>query len=294
MLPHVSSMQLAFARIKESWEEAYLTNLATHPLASVLDRIRIGTEVERATWDAERSRWVLQTSAGDHEADVLITACGQLSVPAVPPIPGLDDFDGPAFHTARWRHDIDLAGRRVAVVGTGCSAIQVVPAIQPIVAHVDVYQRSPGWTFPRMDFAYSERAKRLFARFPSLQRLDRRANFAFHELGAMDFHRWQRPEFAGEFFGFHRERFFGGFAADQFRRQTGDSDGRFAAERLERRPVNDLFAVLLFEFHPQPQHLAAIRVADRADGIRARHLTHVLWIGERRLNSFLQVFVHGK
>ena len=78
-------------------------------------------------------------------------------------------------------HDVDLAGKRVAVVGTGCSAIQIVPAIQPIVEHVDVYQRSPGWTFPKMDFAYKERTKRLFERFPVLQRLDRAAIFAFME-----------------------------------------------------------------------------------------------------------------
>jgi cation diffusion facilitator CzcD-associated flavoprotein CzcO len=78
------------------------------------------------------------------------------------------------------------------VIGTGCSAIQVVPAIQPIVAHVDVYQRSPGWTIPKGDFAYSPRAQRLFARFPALQRLDRAAIFAFMELGAaaMTRHRW--------------------------------------------------------------------------------------------------------
>src|SRR6185503_1216573 len=120
-----------------------------------------------------------------HEADVLLTACGQLSIPAVPPIAGLDTFAGPAFHTAEWRHDVDLAGKRVAVVGTGCSAIQTVPAIQPIVAQVDVYQRSPGWTLPKMDFAYKERTKRLFERFPVLQRLDRQAIFAFMELGAM-------------------------------------------------------------------------------------------------------------
>src|SRR5205807_10423474 len=134
-----------------------------------LDGIRAGTEVKAARWDAERSRWVLQTTAGEHEADVLITACGQLSVPSVPPIPGLESFAGPAFHTARWRHDVDLAGKRVAVIGTGCSAIQAVPAIQPIVEQVDVYQRSPGWTIPKMDFEYSERAKRAFARFPLLQ-----------------------------------------------------------------------------------------------------------------------------
>ncbi|MDQ5808190.1 MAG: NAD(P)/FAD-dependent oxidoreductase, partial [Actinomycetota bacterium] len=91
---------------------------------------------------------------------------------------------GPAFHSAQWDHSVALDGRRVAVIGTGCSAIQIVPAIQPRVAQVDVYQRSPGWTFPKMDFAYKERTKRLFERFPALQRADRAAVFAFMELGA--------------------------------------------------------------------------------------------------------------
>jgi cation diffusion facilitator CzcD-associated flavoprotein CzcO len=118
-------------------------------------------------------------------------------VPTVPAIPGLDSFEGPAFHTARWRHDVDLADRRVAVVGSGCSAIQVVPAIQPIVEHVDVYQRSPGWTVPKMDYAYSARAQRLFERFPVLQRLDRATIFAIMELGAvaMTSRRWLLPPF---------------------------------------------------------------------------------------------------
>ena len=113
--------------------QAYLEDVARRH--GVLDRIRTGTEVTRARWDDERAPWVLETTAGPHEADVLLTACGQLSTPSVPPIPGLDSFAGPAFHTARWRHDVDLAGKRVAVVGTGCSAIQVVPAIQPVVGH---------------------------------------------------------------------------------------------------------------------------------------------------------------
>jgi cation diffusion facilitator CzcD-associated flavoprotein CzcO len=170
--------------------QAYLEDVARRH--GVLDRIRTSTEVKRAVWDGERAKWLLETGAGTHEADVLITACGQLSVPKVPPIPGLDTFDGPAFHTAEWRHDVELSGKRVAVVGTGCSAIQVVPEIQPIVEGVDVYQRSPGWTFPKMDFAYKERTKRLFERFPILQRLDRAAIFAFMELGAagMTRHRW--------------------------------------------------------------------------------------------------------
>jgi cation diffusion facilitator CzcD-associated flavoprotein CzcO len=151
----------------------------------VLERIRTRTEVTGAQWDDEHCRWSLQTSAGPHEADILITACGQLSVPKMPAITGLDSFEGPVFHTAEWRHDVDLAGKRVAVIGTGCSAIQTVPAIQPIVEQVDVYQRSPGWTLPKMDFAYSERAKRLFQRFPALQRADRAAVFAFMELAAL-------------------------------------------------------------------------------------------------------------
>ena len=170
--------------------QSYLEQVARRH--GVLEKIRPSTEVTRASWDQARSCWTLETSGGSHEADVLITACGQLSVPTAPKLPGLEDFKGPAFHTARWRHDVDLAGKRVAVVGTGCSAIQVVPAIQPLVAHLDVYQRSPGWTFPKLDFAYGERAQRAFERFPVLQRLDRTAIFAFMELGAaaMTSHRW--------------------------------------------------------------------------------------------------------
>jgi cation diffusion facilitator CzcD-associated flavoprotein CzcO len=175
--------------------QAYLEEVASR--YGVRDRIRTSTEVLSARWDEARDTWVLETTAGTHEANVLVTACGQLSVPTVPPIPGLDSFAGPAFHTARWRHDVDLTGKRVAVIGTGCSAIQVVPAIQPIVDQVDVYQRSPGWTFPKMDFPYSERSQRLFERFPALQRLDRAAIFYFQELAAagMTKHRWLLPAF---------------------------------------------------------------------------------------------------
>jgi cation diffusion facilitator CzcD-associated flavoprotein CzcO len=175
--------------------QAYVEDVARR--YGVTDRIRTRTQVDGARWDEERRKWTLQTSAGPHEADVLVTACGQLSVPTVPPLPGLDTFAGPAFHTARWRHDVDLTGKRVAVIGTGCSAIQTVPAIQPIVEQVDVYQRSPGWTLPKMDFEYSDRAKQLFERFPVLQRLDRAAIFYFQELAAaaMTKYRWLMPLF---------------------------------------------------------------------------------------------------
>ena len=144
--------------------QAYLQDVARSE--GVIDRIRTGAEVMCATFDEARAKWVLETSVGTHEADMLITACGQLSTPSVPAIPGLDSFDGPAFHSARWRHDVPLHGRRVAVIGSGCSAIQIVPAIQPTVAHVDIYQRSPGWTLPKLDTAYGERARRAFKRMP--------------------------------------------------------------------------------------------------------------------------------
>ena len=173
--------------------QAYVEDVARRH--GVLDRIRTGTEVESARWDEERGLWALETSAGPHEAEILITACGQLSRPKVPPLAGLDRFAGPAFHTAEWRHDVDLAGKRVAVIGTGCSGIQVVPAIQPLVERVDVYQRSPGWTVPKNDFAYSARRRRLYERFPLLQRLDRNLIFAMHEIGAaaLTRQRWLLP-----------------------------------------------------------------------------------------------------
>lgn len=173
--------------------QAYIEDVARR--FGVIDRVRTGTEVLAARWDEDRGRWALETGAGAHEAEILVTACGQLSTPKVPPLPGLESFEGPAFHTAEWRHDVDLEGKRVALVGTGCSAIQVGPAVQPQVERLDVYQRSPGWTVPKGDFAYSERAKRVFRRFPLVQRLDRQLVFASHDIGAhaLTKYRWLLP-----------------------------------------------------------------------------------------------------
>ncbi len=169
---------------------AYIEGVARR--FGVLDRVRTGTEVKSASWDEGRHRWLLDTSAGPHEADLLLTACGQLSVPKVPPLPGLDDFQGPAFHTAEWRHDVDLAGKRVALIGTGCSAIQVGPAIQPEVAQLDVYQRSPGWTLAKGDHEYTGLTRAAFRRFPLLHRLDRASVYAFQDLAAAAFTKRRR------------------------------------------------------------------------------------------------------
>jgi cation diffusion facilitator CzcD-associated flavoprotein CzcO len=138
--------------------------------------IRFGTEVTSATFDETTCTWSVRTSAGDVvEVDVLVSAVGQLSRPAWPSIPGRDRFTGPAFHSALWDHDVDLTGRRVAVIGTGASAVQFVPQIQPDVAELTLFQRTPPYLLRRPDRAFSERHHRIFTRLPVTQRAERRA-----------------------------------------------------------------------------------------------------------------------
>jgi 4-hydroxyacetophenone monooxygenase len=111
--------------------------------------IRFGTEVVGATWDPDTAAWTVRTDAGDElTADVVISSTGVLNRPKIPPIPGLDTFEGRIFHTARWPDDLDLTDARVAVVGAGASAMQVVPAVADRVGHLTVFQRSPQWVAP--------------------------------------------------------------------------------------------------------------------------------------------------
>jgi cation diffusion facilitator CzcD-associated flavoprotein CzcO/acetyl esterase/lipase len=136
--------------------------------------LRLGTEVTEATFDEQSGRWRIETDRGETiEADVLVSACGQLSRPALSRVPGADRFKGPIFHTARWDHSIDLEGKRVAVIGTGASTIQVVPAIAPRVGHLDVYQRSAPYVIPKKDRPYRGWERRLFRAFPPARRLQR-------------------------------------------------------------------------------------------------------------------------
>ncbi|MBV8981430.1 MAG: NAD(P)/FAD-dependent oxidoreductase, partial [Acidimicrobiia bacterium] len=123
--------------------------------------LRLGVTVESAAWDDDRNVWSLTLDDGTvDECNVLISAVGFLNVPRYPDWPGLADFRGPKFHTARWEHEHDLSGKVVAVVGTGSSATQVVPAIQPLVEHLYLFQRQPGWVLPKgeRDFTDEERA----------------------------------------------------------------------------------------------------------------------------------------
>lgn len=115
----------------------------------VTHHLRLGVEVHTARW--ANGHWRLSTSAGDITARVLIAAAGPWHEPNLPDIPGLTNFDGPVFHSSRWDHDVDLTGKRVAVVGSGASAVQFVPAIAPRVRRLHLFQRTPHWVLPKPD-----------------------------------------------------------------------------------------------------------------------------------------------
>lgn len=149
--------------------------------------IRLGCPVEGATWDEERSLWVLTTPEGVVEAEHVVVATGALADPAVPDLPGIDDFEGAVFHSSRWDHDVDLDGARVAVVGTGASAIQFVPAIQPVVDRLTLFQRTPPWVMPRHDRPIRGLEKRALGLLPGLHRLRRARIWAQRELTVLGF-----------------------------------------------------------------------------------------------------------
>ena len=132
--------------------------------------IRFQTEVTDARWDADAQRWQIATTQGDLSAGVLITAMGPFGEPKLPDIPGRETFAGAAFHSARWDHDHDLRGERVAVIGTGASAIQFVPEIQPLAEQLTVFQRTPAWVLPRVDLRAPAAQRSLFRRVPAAQR----------------------------------------------------------------------------------------------------------------------------
>ncbi len=133
------------------------------------DAIRFGHELQAARWNASSALWELETCAGPYTARFIIVATGPMHEPVTPALPGLETFRGERFHSAHWDHGVDLRGKRVAVIGTGASAIQFVPAIQPLAASLTVFQRSAPWVLPKLDARISARWQRRFARFPALQ-----------------------------------------------------------------------------------------------------------------------------
>jgi cation diffusion facilitator CzcD-associated flavoprotein CzcO len=172
--PHWSR---AFAHQPEI--QAYIHGVADRH--RVVEHIRFGRGLLAADWDEDSERWHIQTTGGEFTAEFLISAVGALADPSIPALPGLDTFAGTVFHSARWNHGHNLNGRRVAVVGTGASAIQFVPEIQPVVGHLDLFQRTPPWVLPRGNPAIPARWRRRLAGNPRLLSWLRRSVFTLHE-----------------------------------------------------------------------------------------------------------------
>ncbi|GAA2069206.1 flavin-containing monooxygenase [Williamsia deligens] len=145
------------------------------------------TEVTDARWDESQGRWIISTdhaTEGKREvrAEILVGAIGPLCEPRLPDIEGIEGFTGAIFHSARWDHDTDLTGKRVAVIGTGASAVQIIPELAGKVAHMDVYQRTAPWVLPRADREYTKLEHWIFNNIPGAQRLSRTGIYLGHEL----------------------------------------------------------------------------------------------------------------
>ncbi len=166
-----------FSEGAEIWD--YLRRCARE--GGVTPHLRLGCEVLAAEWDEAEQRWVIETSKGPLSASVLIAATGGLSEPAIPDIPGLGSFGGALFHSARWDHEQEIRGKRVAVVGTGASAIQIVPQLQPEAEKLFVFQRTPPWVMPHRDRPIGRIERRLYQRFPLAQRLSRGWSYLLRE-----------------------------------------------------------------------------------------------------------------
>jgi len=145
------------------------------------DRIRFGTEVTGAEYDDAADLWRVHTGTGTLTARFLINGSGVLTVPKPPDIEGVADFAGITLHTARWDSSVDLSGKRVAIIGTGASAVQVIPEIAPIVEQLTVFQRTPIWCFPKLDLPLPA-AARWAMRIPGGKTLQRLASQAYVEL----------------------------------------------------------------------------------------------------------------
>ncbi|MFT4187723.1 MAG: NAD(P)/FAD-dependent oxidoreductase [Aeromicrobium sp.] len=167
----------------EIWE--YMRSVAKkHDLYDV---VHFGTEMTGATWDEERQRWTVTTSKETYDARVLVSGIGGLHIPNIPDIEGAETFTGPRFHSAQWDHDVDLTGKRVAVIGTGASAIQFIPQIAPEVAQLDVHQRTAPWVIPKMNHDIQGTKKTLISKLPGSTRAYRNALYWFNESTQLGF-----------------------------------------------------------------------------------------------------------
>jgi cation diffusion facilitator CzcD-associated flavoprotein CzcO len=167
-----------FSRQPDIWR--YLRRCA-HEFG-LMPHIRFHHRVERAAWDERVRRWQIETSHGVLSAQILVMATGPLSEPVIPTLPGIERFEGRVFHSSHWDHTFALAGQRVAVIGTGASAIQFVPEIQKQVSALHLFQRTPAWIMPRPDAPIPGWRRRLYARVPLAQRAVRLCIYLYREV----------------------------------------------------------------------------------------------------------------
>jgi len=173
-----------FAPQREIWD--YMRRCAAK--YGVTAHIRFGRAVERMEWDDASGRWHIATATGEaYTARAIVSGIGALHVPSIPQIPGADRFAGTAFHSARWQRSCDLAGKRVAVIGTGASAIQFVPQIAKHAARVHVFQRTPPWIHPRPDFPIPPAVRAVFCAAPPTMRVVRDGIYWLLEARAVGF-----------------------------------------------------------------------------------------------------------
>jgi cation diffusion facilitator CzcD-associated flavoprotein CzcO len=149
--------------------------------------LRFGTEVQGALFDEDAGLWRITTSDGEIDTHVLVSGCGQLRRPAYPDIEGRDSFEGLSFHSARWDHDVDLAGKRVAVIGTGASAIQFVPPVAERAERVSLFQRSAAYVIEKPDRPYARWEQALYSVVPALHTLSRAKIYLQYESRALGF-----------------------------------------------------------------------------------------------------------
>jgi cation diffusion facilitator CzcD-associated flavoprotein CzcO len=146
--------------------QAYIRKCAEDE--GILPHIHFETDMEKSTWDADAKRWTVETSKGDYSAKIVITGTGHLADGHMPKIPGLETFEGDVFHSADWDHSAELEGKRIGVVGSGASAIQIIPEMQKLASEMVVFQRSAPYMIPRWDRAFTEGERRMCRRDPSV------------------------------------------------------------------------------------------------------------------------------
>ncbi|MFH0176133.1 flavin-containing monooxygenase [Streptomyces cacaoi] len=171
----------AWSRVFAGQQEILAYLRATAERYRLGDVLRCGVQVLGARWDGAAGRWLLETSDGPYSAAVLVLATGPWHVPRRLEVPGIEDFDGPVFHSARWDHSVDLTGRRVTVVGGGASAVQIVPAVAARAATVDLIQRTPQWVLPKPDLPVPAALNRLADRVPGARGALRAGQYALQE-----------------------------------------------------------------------------------------------------------------